>query len=74
MVTVSDLQQLVSKWQKRVDSPIQPFAYKTGISECIFELNQLIDQSIEEELTYQDFLDQEADRYLSSVEAHEAVA
>lgn len=74
MVTVSDLQQLVSKWQKRADSPIQPFAYKTGISECIYELNQLIDQSIEEELTYQDFLDQEADRYLSSMEAHEAVA
>lgn len=74
MISVFDLQQIITKWQERADSPTQPFAYKTGISECIFEVNQLIDQSIEEELTYQDFLDQEADRYLSSVEAHEAVA
>ena len=74
MISVFDLQQVITKWQNRASSPAQPFAYKTGISECIFELNQLIDHSVEEELTYQEFLDQEADRYLSSVEAHEAVA
>ena len=74
MINVSDLQQVITKWQGRVNSPTQPFAYKTGISECIFELNQLIDHSVEEELTYQDFLEQEADRYLSSMEAHEAIA
>lgn len=74
MITVSDLQQLISKWQERIDSPFQPFAYKNGIGECIYELNQLISDSIQEELSYSDFLSMESDSYLSSMEAHEEVA
>lgn len=75
MITVSDLQQVITKWQERTDSLSQPFAYKNGISECIYDLNQLINHSIEEELDYQDMVDSwNADEYLSSMEAHEAVA
>ena len=74
MITVSDLQNLITKWQERVNNPSQPFAYKNGIGECIYDLNQLISRSIQEELTYEDFLSMEADSYLSTMEAHEAVA
>lgn len=74
MITVSDIQQLINKWQERVDNPSQPFAYKNGIGECIYDLNQLILHSIQEELSYEDFLSMEADSYLSSLESHEKVA
>ena len=74
MITVFDVQQLISKWQERIDNPSQPFAYKNGIGECIYDLNCLISRSIQEELTYEDFLSMEADSYFSSMEAHEAIA
>jgi len=56
MINVSDLQQVITGWQERVNSPTQPFAYKNGIGECIYDLNSLINKSIEEELSYQDAL------------------
>jgi hypothetical protein len=74
MITVSDLQQLTVKWTERMNNPSQPFSYKIALSECIFDLNRLISRSIEEELTYEDFLQAEADNYLSSIEAHESAA
>lgn len=74
MITISDLQQLTVKWTERMNNPSQPFSYKIALSECIFDLNRLISHSIEEELTYEDFLQAEADNYLSSIEAHENAA
>jgi len=71
MISVFDLQQVITKWQERADSHTQPFAYKTGISECIFELNQLINKSIDEELSYQDFL---ATEHFSNIEPEEFYA
>lgn len=73
MINVADLQNLIDSWQERADSPVQPFSYKNALLECIYDLNKLISQSIEEEMAYQDFLQQEADAYLSSIEAHEQV-
>ena len=73
MINVADLQNLIDSWQERVDSPVQPFSYKNALLECIYDLNRIISQSIEEEMTYQDFLQQEADAFLSSIEAHEQV-
>ena len=75
MICVSDLQQLISSWQERMSKQAHPFEYKNALSECIYDLNQLINHSIEEELDYKEMLDSwEADNYLSSIGAHEAVA
>ena len=75
MICVSDLQQLISSWQERMGKQTHPLEYKNALSECIYDLNQLINHSIEEELDYKEMLDSwEADNYLSSIEAHEAVA
>ena len=75
MICVSDLQQLISSWQERMSKQAHPFEYKSALSECIYDLNQLINHSIEEELDYKEMLDSwEADNYLSSIEAHEEVA
>jgi hypothetical protein len=75
MICVSDLQQLISSWQERMNKQAHPFEYKNALSECIYDLNQLINHSIEEELDYKEMLDSwKADNYLSSIEAHEAVA
>ena len=75
MIYISDIQQLADKWTERMNNPTQSFDYKNAISECIYDLNQLINHSIEEELDYKEMLDSwEADNYLSSIEAHEAVA
>ena len=75
MIYISDIQQLANTWTERMNNPTQSFDYKNAISECIYDLNQLINHSIEEELDYKEMLDSwEADNYLSSIEAHEAVA
>lgn len=74
MVTVADLQKLASQWQERLDNSDQPTAYKDALFECIYDINCLINHSIEEELSYQDYLQIEADNYLSTMEAHEEVA
>ena len=75
MICISDLQQLMTSWQERIDNQTYPFEYRNALSECVYDLNKLINHSIEEELDYKDMLDSwEADNYLSSMEAHEAVA
>jgi hypothetical protein len=79
MIPLSELQQLMYKWQDRIDHPVHSFDYKTAVSECINDLNTLIDNIISDELSrqedYQSFLDDwEADSYLSSLEAHGSAA
>lgn len=75
MITVSDIQQLIASWEERLDTSFQPSSYKDALSECIYELNQLITSSIDEELSYQEYLDSwAADDYLSTMEAHEQIA
>lgn len=74
MITISDLQKLTEEWACRLASPSQPRDYKDALYECIYDLNNVINHSIEEELSYKDFLEQEADNYLASAEAHEYAA
>jgi len=78
MVYISDLQQLVSQWTERMGSSAQPLSYRDALSECIYELNCLINKTLLNDMTEQDALDyllsQEADSYLSSMEAHEHAA
>jgi len=78
MIYISDIQQLADKWTERMNNPAQSFDYRNALSECIYELNQLINHSILDELTEEDASDylhsQEADDYLSTMEAHEPAA
>lgn len=78
MIYISDIQQLADKWTERMNNPTQSFDYKNAISECIYELNQLINKTLLDELTEEDarqyLLEQEADSYLSSEENYYATA
>lgn len=78
MVYVSDLQQLISAWQERMDSPVHPSSYKDALMDCIYELNQLVNKTLLDELTEEDardyILSQEADEYLSCMENYYATA
>lgn len=78
MIYISDIQQLADKWTERMNNPTQSFDYKNAISECIYELNQLINKTLLDEMTEEDarqyLLEQEADSYLSSEENYYATA
>ena len=78
MIYISDVQQLADKWTERMNNPAQSFEYKNALSECIYELNQLIDRTLLDEMTEEDareyILSQEADDYLSSEENYYATA
>lgn len=78
MISISDVQQLADKWTERMNNPSQSFDYKTALSECIYELNQLINRTLLDELIEEEardyLLSQEADEYLSSEEYYYANA
>ena len=78
MIYISDVQQLADTWTERMNNPTQSFDYKTALSECIYDLNQLINKTLLDELTEEDarqyMLEQEADSYLSSEENYYAAA
>lgn len=78
MIYISDLQQLANKWTERMNNPTQSFDYRNALSECVYELNQLINKTLLDELTEEDarqyLLEQEADSYLSSEENYYAAA
>ena len=78
MIYVNDVQQLADKWTERMNNPTQSFDYKTALSECIYDLNQLINKTLLDELTEEDarqyLLEQDADSYLSSEENYYATA
>lgn len=67
MIYISDVQQLADKWTKRMNNPTQSFDYKNALSECIYELNQLINKTLLDEMTEEDarqyMLEQEAGYY-----------
>ena len=78
MIYTSDLQQLINNWQERVDTTAHSQLYKDGVMDCIYELNQLINKTLLDEMTEEDarqyLLEQEADSYLSSEENYYAAA
>ena len=78
MIYINDVQQLADKWTERMNNPTQSFDYKNALSECIYELNQLINKTLLDEMTEEDarqyLLEQEADSYLSSEENYYAAA
>ena len=74
MIYTKDIDKLIDKWQLSLQSFKDNPDYVDGIRDCIYDLSNLVTKSINEELTYQDFLEMEADSYLASIEAHEKVA
>ena len=77
MIYINDIQQLADKWTERMNNPTQSFEYKNALSECIYELNQLINKTLIDELTEkdaeQDLLQQAAD-YFSNLEPEDYYA
>ena len=74
MIYTKDIDELIDKWQLSLQSFKDNPDYVDCIRDCIYDLSNLVTKSINEELTYQDFLEMEADSYLASIEAHEKVA
>jgi len=78
MIYISDIQQLTDKWTERMNNPTQSFDYKNALSECIYELNQLVNKTLLDEMTEEDardyILSQEADSYISCEENYYATA
>lgn len=74
MLYPSDITQLINQWSDRITNYNSNSEYADGIRDCIFDLNNLLLDSYEEEDSYQEFLSQQADNYLSTIEAHEAIA
>ena len=78
MIYISDIQQLADKWTERMNNPAQSFNYKIALSECIYDLNQLINKTLLDQMTEEDardyILSQEADSYISCEENYYATA
>lgn len=78
MIYINDIQQLANKWTERMNNPTQSFDYKIALSECIYELNQLINKTLLDEMTEEDAMEyillQEADAYISCEENYYATA
>ena len=74
MVSIGDLQELVSQWTERMGNTIHPLPYRDALNECIYELNTILTKAIEEEYDDQQALAEDAaDKYLASMEAYEDV-
>lgn len=89
MVYESDIVGLLSLWLKRLKEGDHPSPYKDALEECRYELNELLENSLVKESVPQDYsffddlpseeiqqylLEQQADAYLASLEAHEKIA
>ena len=72
MIYLSDLQQLIASWTERMGNPTHTSSYRDAVSECLYELNCLLEKALNDQLSAQDYIaQQEADFYLSTIESHE---
>ena len=87
MIQLSDVNKLLNKWNERLNyykqfSDPLSISYRDALEECAYELQRLVDDTLDEifmdsippEEVQQYLLEQEADSYLSSSEAHEHIA
>lgn len=67
------IDSLLSSWRRRLENGIQSDDYKCAVSECIYELAELLDESEREEDYLQDILSdlpsKEVEQWLLSQEA-----
>ena len=59
MLYESDIANLLSQWQKRLDSNVNGQSYKDCLSDCIYDLNCLIDKNFAEEALANESFEQE---------------
>lgn len=72
MLYTSDINQLLSKWEAGLDNHSSD--YKIGVRDCIYDIQHLITESLQEEaLEEEAFYQQLSDSYLSTIEAHDAL-
>lgn len=72
MIYLSDLQQLIASWTERMGDTSHAPSYRDALNDCIYELNCLIENTLNTELLARDYMAQEeADYYLSTIESHE---
>lgn len=72
MIYEGDLSILTNMWKERMQSPKYDAGYKDALRDCIYEMDSLIESLLEPEEDIQRYLDeQNADAYLSTIEAHE---
>lgn len=75
MIYVTDLQNLVSQWLSRSTDHSYPSPYRDAISECICDLNTLLENHFREEIeSHEAYEESLADTWLSSLESLEEVA
>lgn len=74
MIYNTALNGLLSQWQCRLHQKYDA-SYKDALNDCIYELNQLINNNMIEEMAdqeaYEYYTSQEADDFLASMENHE---
>lgn len=77
MIHLHNMQQLADRWTEKMQNPQQSLEYKNALSECIYELNSLINQILLDEITEEEareyMLEQDAD-YFSNIEPEESYA
>lgn len=84
MIQESSITTLFSQWQSLISSPDCPEEYRSAVLNCIHDLQQLITSgedslgqylsSLPSKEVEEYLLQQEADDYLSTIEAHEPAA
>ena len=75
------IESLIGQWEQRIAQNTDS-SYKDALGECIYELGYCINSVFQEDFlnsvppeeVEQWLLEQEADAYLSSMEAHESAA
>lgn len=81
MIDSKPIESLINQWKQRMEQDAE-MSYKDALGECIYELEYCINEIFQEDFLNsvppeeieQWLLEQEADAYLSSMEAHESAA
>ena len=58
MIYVSDINKLISEWTVRLRDHSLPPQYRDALFDCCFDLNKLLEQSIEDELASKESFEQ----------------
>lgn len=74
MVYVSDLNQLISQWLERMGNTAYASAYRDALNDCCYDLQSLLNKSIEEELTANESFDTELKEFIDNIKKDKHVA
>jgi hypothetical protein len=70
----SEISNLIDEWSKKLQDHSYESPYRDALNDCIYDLNTLFSKAFQEEAKAMDTIEeQEADRYLSSMESHEPI-